>query len=155
SETVMIPILNILFGTNLSNENDKVKNADSIDLLDTNKRIAFQITASYKLEKIKTTLTKLMASSYRSKFDKLYVYVLTEKQKSYSQPPLTKIVGKKMKFEARTDIIDDTNLFGLSKGINNINVLKEVHEPLRKQFAELYLSEPFTKNDCLKFREKY
>lgn len=155
SETVMIPILNILFGTNLSNENDKVKNADSIDLLDTNKRIAFQITASYKLEKIKTTLTKLMASSYRSKFDKLYVYVLTEKQKSYSQPPLTKIVGKKMNFEARTDIIDATNLFGLVKGINNINVLKEVHELLRKQFSELYLSETFTKNDYLKFREKY
>lgn len=155
SETVMIPILNILFKANLSNENQETKNADSIDLLDTEQRIAFQITASYKLDKIKTTLIKLMTSNYKGKFDKLYVYVLTERQKSYSQPPLTKIVGKRMNFDAKTNILDATELFGRIKGITDIDVLKEIYELLRKQFSELYLSQTYTRTDYVKFREKY
>lgn len=56
AENVIIPILNIVYGLNLVNINNEVKNSSAIDLVDTDNRIAIQVTSTATGEKIKHTI---------------------------------------------------------------------------------------------------
>src|SRR6202012_4659401 len=85
AENVLIPILNIAFQTQLKNANFEKKNKEAIDLIDTQKRLAIQVTSTSNLEKIKKTLEKFTRNGHNKDFDQLFVYILTEKQRSYSQ----------------------------------------------------------------------
>ena len=43
AENVIIPILNLVYGVNLVNINNRVRNSAAIDLVDTENRIAVQV----------------------------------------------------------------------------------------------------------------
>lgn len=58
AENVIIPILNLVYGVNLVNINNKVRNSAAIDLVDTENRIAVQVTSTATGDKVKHTTTK-------------------------------------------------------------------------------------------------
>jgi hypothetical protein len=106
-EDAFIPILKELFHLpKLHNLNAKQKNYPGIDLGDEYDRVAFQVTATTDLEKVKKTLSIFIDKDYQSNFDELFILMLVGKQKSYSQQAIDKITGPKFSFNAKTQIID-------------------------------------------------
>src|SRR4028119_2279013 len=103
AESIMIPIIAEVYGyKNLKNLNfTEGSNFPSIDLGDETARVAFQITATPGLEKVKDTLRKFIAHPDKlyEKYDKLIIYILTEKQNSYSDTMINKIINGKLKFK--------------------------------------------------------
>jgi hypothetical protein len=106
-EDAFIPILKELFHLpKLHNLNAKQKNYPGIDLGDEYDRVAFQVTATTDLEKVKKTLSIFIDKDYQSNFDELFILMLVGKQKSYSQQAIDKITGPTFSFNAKTQIID-------------------------------------------------
>ena len=113
-EDAFIPILKQTFNlSNLINLNRKQKNFPGIDLGDEYDRVAFQITASTTLDKVKKTLTKFKSNTFYNSFDELYILMLTKKQDSYSQNSIDQITDGIFNFSAKTHIIDLGDLLGL------------------------------------------
>ncbi len=156
SENVIIPILNPLFDCKLKNVNySDGKNAEAIDLIDENKGIAFQVTSTNDLTKIKKTLTKLLTSKYKNKINTLFVYILTKKQDNYSQEALNKIIGNKIKFSTKENIVDGGGLYRKINEINNIVIIEEIEAFLKYQFSDVYLNKTFTLSKLELFKENY
>lgn len=106
-EDALIPVLKEVFSLQrLVNLNAKRKNFPGIDLGDEYDRVAFQVTSTSGLEKIKKTLNVFIENGFESNFDELYVLILSEKQKSYSQDAVDKIVQDKFDFDVKTHVID-------------------------------------------------
>lgn len=106
-EDALIPILKTAYNLpNLINLNRRQKNFPGIDLGDDHDRVAFQVTATITLEKVKKTLTHFVAKQFYSSFDELYILMLTNKQASYSQGAIDQITGDAFQFSAKTHIID-------------------------------------------------
>lgn len=106
-EDAFIPILKPIYNLpNLINLNRKHKNYPGIDLGDDHDRVAFQITSTTSLEKIKETLKQFVDKEFYNSFDELYVLVLTKKQASYSQTAVEKITDGKVSFSTKKHVID-------------------------------------------------
>lgn len=107
SEDAWIPILKEVYQCpNLVNLNRKHKNFPGIDLGDEQDRVAFQVTSSTDLDKVKSTLEQFKKRNYKNAFDELYIFTLRSKQKSYSQEAIDKVFGDDIRFDAKENIID-------------------------------------------------
>lgn len=107
SEDAWIPILKEVYQCpNLINLNRKHKNFPGIDLGDEQDRVAFQVTSSTDIEKVKSTLEQFKKRNYKNAFDELYIFTLRSKQKSYSQEAVDKVVGDDIRFDVKENIID-------------------------------------------------
>lgn len=156
SENVIIPILNIIFDTNLVNTNySEEKNSEAIDLIDETKRLAFQITSTKKIEKIKKTLSKFIGSKYKSKVDTLIVYIISEKQAQYSQVALDKVAEKKIRFSSREHIIDHKDIYRKIAELNDFSKIEKIEELLRLQFSDVVISKTFKLSDLDQFKTGY
>lgn len=107
AENLMCKLLCQLCGyRNLRNLNRDNGNYPGIDLADDQARIAFQITATSDLSKVKHTLETFLNHNLHQKYDRLVLYVLTQKQNSYSQESINTSLDGKFKFDANQDIWD-------------------------------------------------
>lgn len=82
-------LLNLTFGYELSNLNDEVSNYPGIDLGDTTNKVAFQITSTNTVQKVNNTLNALKPE-YTQNYSTFCIFILGEKQKSYSKIDSTK-----------------------------------------------------------------
>ena len=146
SEDVLVPILNIAFNTSLKNLNTDKKNFPGIDLAtdgfnqygDNSSRIAFQITSTNNVSKIKKTLNSYVKGEYYKNFDHLYIYNLTQKQDNYSQNSfieIEKIIDGKFKFDLSTDIIDKSDLQNIIRSLTPIDKIEKIAKLLQNQFV--------------------
>jgi len=84
AEDILVPILGIVYDTNLKNLNDEKSNYPGIDLAsdeyitfgNTKKKLAFQITSTNSIDKIKKTLNAYIKGNFYSKFDDIYIYTI-------------------------------------------------------------------------------
>ena len=108
SETILIPLFSEIYGyNNLKNLNDTEKaNYPGIDLGDEIARVAFQITSTSNSEKIKKTLRQFVEYELYKRYDKLIIYILGEKQQSYSGSGYEEIIKGKFTFNQDKDIWD-------------------------------------------------
>lgn len=91
------------------NEGEK-KNFPGIDLADDVMKVAIQVTATASLEKTKDTLRTFLRHGLHNSYKRLYVYVLTRKQASYSQKAIDGVTVGEFAFNAVTDILDFRDL---------------------------------------------
>ena len=106
-EDAFIPILKATYNLpNLTNLNRKRKNYPGIDLGDDYDRVAFQITSTSTLDKVKSTVQQFMDRAYYNSFDELYVLMLTPKQSSYSQTTINRLLTDQFSFNCKKHIID-------------------------------------------------
>lgn len=106
-EDAFIPILKAAYRLpNLVNLNRKRKNYPGIDLGDDHDRVAFQITSTTTLDKVKSTVRQFMDRAYYNSFDELYVLTLTPKQSSYSQQSIDALLTDQFSFNCKKHIID-------------------------------------------------
>lgn len=96
---------------NLRNLNaDEKKNYPGIDLADDSARVAIQVTSDKTLEKIKETIKKIVSERLYERYDRFYVYCLTQRQDSYSQASIDKECDGKLSFDAKADVLDYRHL---------------------------------------------
>jgi hypothetical protein len=138
AETIMIPLFAEIYGyKNLENLNyTKRTNYEGIDLGDETARVAFQITSTSGSEKIKDTLEKFVDEKYKlyEKYDRLIIYILTEKKKNQGSGHKEIIQGK-FQFDKDKDIIDYQDLL---KEISNLQIdkVRKIESILEANFGE-------------------
>ncbi|MCY4091990.1 MAG: SMEK domain-containing protein [Caldilineaceae bacterium] len=108
SETILVPLLSEVYGyKGLRNLNTTERsNFPAIDLADDEARVAFQITSMTDLGKVKDTIEKFEKYELHEKYDKLFIYVLTEKQKIYSTNVRKTITQDGFNFDIGNHVLD-------------------------------------------------
>lgn len=137
AENVLIPILNEVYDLELENANKKVKNADSIDLIDKKNRTSFQVTSTSSSTKIKNTLKQFKKSKKEKDFDTLFIYNISEKQKSYSGKGFDEILDGVISFKVDEHIIDHADLYREIDLLNSQPKIETVLNILEKEFSDL------------------
>ncbi len=136
AENILTNVLNKIYECNLENVNYvEGKTYPSIDLRDRTKRIAFQVTSTANIEKVKHTLAKFIENDLYKEFDSVYVFIVTEKQKKYDQIKIDKVLDGKITFDVK-NIIDRTDLYIQLNKQNNLEKINSVCELLEKQFSD-------------------
>jgi hypothetical protein len=112
SETVLIPLFGEIFGfAHLKNLNaSQAADFPAIDLADDTAKVAIQVTATASGEKVRATLGGFLNHGLHHTYRRLIVYVLSEKQKSYSVKSDDISKGGTFRFDPRTDILDYRDL---------------------------------------------
>lgn len=111
SENILIPILGEVYGyRNLRNLNYDEDNYPGIDLGDDIAKVAIQVTSTTSIEKVKDTLRKFLNHNLQEKYERVIIYVLTDRQKKYSQAALSEILERRFTFDVDTDILDYTDI---------------------------------------------
>ena len=132
AETVLTPLLAEVYDyKNLRNLNATERaNYPAIDLADDDARVAFQITSQKDLEKVKKTLRMFVDHELYKKYDTLFIYVLTEKQGSYSVDPCNELVQGRFEFDPKNNILSYRDLlkkigvFEVGKTNNILEILE-------------------------------
>lgn len=145
AEDFLIPILAIAFGCpTLRNQNRIRTNFPAIDLGCESSRISIQITSDSSSGKVCETLEKFEAHGLGSDFDCLYVYVVTERQRSYTSVKLAETAKRlSIDFDSSSHILDFHDL------------AKKIGELDNKQIEQItnHLEAEYRKADAaLKFR---
>ena len=133
AEDVLIPLFSAIYEhTNLKNVNvSEGSNYPAIDLGDKEARTAYQITSTPSSEKVKRTLDKFVAHKLYEEYDRLIIYILTEKQSRYTGRGFEEIIQGKLSFDKDKDILDYRDLlkeisgFPLEKSDKVKNVLEQ------------------------------
>lgn len=137
AENVLVPIFKIAYGWNeLRNLNEvERRNFPAIDLADDVNRIAIQVTVTPDSGKIKDTLKMFVKHKLYENYDRLIVYILTQKQRSYSGQGFTEILGGKFIFNKDKDIIDYRDFLNTTNGLTFQSALRIEHI-LEQHFGE-------------------
>lgn len=137
AETLLIPLLSEVYGyTHLQNLNDtEGSNYPGIDLGDETARVAFQITSTSNSEKIKKTLRKFVKYKLYEKYDKLIIYILTEKQQSYSGRGYNEIIQNKFTFDKDKDIWDYRDILEAVANLQ-VNQVRRIEAILEENLGE-------------------
>ena len=126
SENMCETLMNIVYDYNLKNINLISQNEAVIDLYDSKKRIAVQVTSNSTLTKMKKCLSAFMDKELYKDYDKLYIYVLTKKQRSYKLEHQKK---EGFEFNYKSHIIDKSDILSQLQALSSPKI-KEVSEML-------------------------
>ncbi|SHK04499.1 SMEK domain-containing protein [Pseudozobellia thermophila] len=136
AENVIIPILNYVYGLSLKNANLEEKNYSAIDLIDYENRVAIQVTSTANSEKVKHTLEQYKKHKQRDEFDSLLIYIITKKQKTYSDKKFDKIINDEFEFDSSENILDFENLLAEVNSWISLPRIQEVLELFEQEFTE-------------------
>lgn len=142
SENVLIPLLKVIFGyEGLQNANVKEKNAPAIDLLDFESRVCIQVTATADAQKITDTLKKFNDNDLYKAFDRIIIYIITERQDNYRKD-FKSLLPADFDFDTNRDIIDNAGLYKfISSQILNTRKLAQIEQLLADEFSELKIEQ--------------
>ena len=109
----------ILDCPNLQNQNRIQMNFPAVDLGCNVIRISIQVTSDASSSKINETLEKFQSHGLDADFDRVLVYVLTERQQSYNSKALAATVaGLPIEFSPSRDVLD---FHGLAQSIGELS----------------------------------
>lgn len=135
AESVLIPLLNNVYGLNLKDANFEEKNFSAVDLVDKENRIAIQVTSTANGEKIKHTLETYLKDKRYTDFDSVYVYILKTKQSKYSDDTFKKIIDGKFEFESSNNVIDSSDIINEVKSWLSMGRIHDFREILEEHFS--------------------
>ncbi|MEG4628581.1 SMEK domain-containing protein [Microcoleus sp. AR_TQ3_B6] len=137
AQTILIPLIAEVYGYQNLKDLDftEGRNFPSVDLGDETARVAFQITATRDIEKVKDTLTKFVFHKLYEKYDRIIIYIITDRQKDYSDTEINKIIQGKLSFDVKNDIWDYRNILGEVAKFQ-IEKAREVEKILEANFGE-------------------
>jgi tetratricopeptide (TPR) repeat protein len=126
AQNVLVPIFNEIYGYSQLRNLDVGTggNFPGIDLADDAARVAVQVTSTPTLEKVKHTLEQFLQDrpefepALANRYDRVIIYILTEKQKSYSQQSIDSVLARRFSFDASRDIWDSTDLLRDIQGLS-------------------------------------
>lgn len=136
AENVIIPILNSVYGMNFKNANLEDKNAAAIDLIDNENRVAIQVTSTPNIGKIKHTLRQYKKYKINNDFDQLLIYIITKKQKTYSDVIINEIVDGEFEFSPSDHILDAEDILSQINSWISIPKKQMVLDLLELEFTD-------------------
>ena len=139
AENVIIPILNLVYGVNLVNINNKVRNSAAIDLVDTENRIAVQVTSTATGDKVKHTINEFVKGKRCEDYDRLLIYIITEKQKKYSDAIFSVAYDNELEFSEK-DILDYSDILKEVNSLISIAKIDSLLQLLKNEFCEEEIS---------------
>ncbi|MGB7326596.1 MAG: SUMF1/EgtB/PvdO family nonheme iron enzyme [Rubripirellula sp.] len=133
AQNLFVPVFDEVYGyKNLRNlDIGSSTNFPGVDLGDDSARVAIQVTSTKTLGKVKETLCQFIGNNLDLRYDRLIVFILTEKQRSYSQNSCDALVKRDFRFSVRSDILDyrdllrDIQSFSASKKRRVLEILRE------------------------------
>ncbi len=136
AETVLIPLFCEVYGyKDLKNLNsEEGANYPGIDLGDEIARVAIQITSTANSEKIKHTLEQFVKFKQYEKYDRLIIYILTQKQASYSGNGFSDIIQGHFQFDKDKDILDFRDILA-QVGRFQLDQVRAVEQLLEENFG--------------------
>lgn len=124
SEDFFCGLLNVIYGYKLINANVLEKNFESIDLLDEDNKLVYQVTSNNTPDKIRNTITKFISKfdstyklkfiilsdkkEYRAKFDIPNDYVFDKKKDIYFIEDFVDIIKANNKVSEATNFIKES-----------------------------------------------
>ena len=136
AENILIKVLNEIYDCKLENINySEGKNYPSIDLRDKSKRFAIQVTSTGNFKKIKDTLSKFLENEFYKDYDKLLIFIITEKQSRYEESKIKSVTKDIFNFNV-VDIVDKSDIYRELNEQNNYTKIKKVCSILEEQFAD-------------------
>jgi hypothetical protein len=142
AENILIPLLNEVHDVKLVNANfEEEKNFSAVDLIDRENRIAIQVTSSSDNEKVKHTLSQFVKYKRYEDFDILFIYIISDKQSSYSGAGHKAIIADKFHFDKDKHIIDNTDLFKMISGFTSLVKIQAVLDLLEAEFTDAKIEE--------------
>ncbi len=131
SETFFADMLNKLFGYNLKNINVIKQNMEAIDLIDEEKKIVAQVSATCTKEKVEKSLAKDIwkeYSSYRFIFISIAEDAAKLRTQTFKNPHY-------ISFSPANDILDPKSI---SNSVLNLNIerMKDFYEFIKKELGE-------------------
>ncbi|XCN72225.1 MAG: SMEK domain-containing protein [Candidatus Electrothrix aestuarii] len=137
AEDVLVPIFAIAFNCpDLCNQNRIQMNFPAVDLGCRTSRLSIQITSDSSSSKMQETLEKFDSHGLGSDFDNLYVYVITERQKSYTSQKLTETMNSlSIKFNPVSDILDYQDLAKRLGELTNEQI-ENINDHLEAEFTK-------------------
>lgn len=142
AESFLIPLLNEVFGLSLENLNyTQKKNYPAIDLADFENRVAFQVTSTSSIEKIKDTLKKFFNYELHKQFDVLYFYMLTAKKEKYNDDKLGDIVPKDFIFSTSDHIFDNKGILKKIDGISSSMKITHIARLYQHEFSDVQIED--------------
>ena len=137
AQTILIPLIAKVYGYQNLNDLDFTEgsNYPSVDLGDETARVAFQITATRGIKKVKDTLTKFVEHKLYEKYDRIIIYIITDRQKKYEDEEINKIIQGKFSFDVKKDIWDYRNILEEVAKFQ-IEKAREIEKILEANFGE-------------------
>ena len=147
AEDFLIPVFRIAFDCPaLRNQNRIQMNFPAVDLGCKASRTSIQITSESSSSKVLETFEKFESNGLGSDFDSLYVYVITERQNSYSSQKLREAANKlSIKFDISTHILDYRDLAKILGELTNKQI-ERINEHLEEGFRQADTNLQFRKN---------
>lgn len=127
-------LLNTLYDINLVNSNFSEQNSASIDLIDIEAKIAYQVTSDASLAKAKKTVDKFIEYKIHEKIEKLIILNILHR-KNHTDSSYN--VGD-FSFDLKNNIIDHREIVKL---IGNLEItkLQKVHELVNSYLNPMYV----------------
>lgn len=147
AEDFLIPVLKVVFDCpNLRNLNRIRMNFPAVDLGCEVSRISIQITSDSSSSKVRETLEKFESHNLGGDFDHLYVYVITERQNSYTSRKLKEAANKlSNKFDMSNSILDFRDLAKKIGELTNERI-ERINDHLEKEFKQADANLQFRNN---------
>jgi HEAT repeat protein len=111
AESVLVPLFREVYGYLQLEDLNRTEgpNFAGIDLGDRQAKVAVQVTSTPTTAKVRHTLEQVLKRDLFQDYQRIVIYVLTEKQKSYPAETLSKLTNGR--FDAKRDILDHRDLF--------------------------------------------
>lgn len=133
AEAFTIPLFKLLFGwEELRDLNKDGGNVPGIDLGDEKNKVAIQVTSETTLDKVKDTIEKFVKWEHFNKYQRLVIFMIQEKQRSYKETSIKKACAGKVGFDPKADILDLSDLMQFVKG-HQFTVLEAILELFQKE----------------------
>ncbi len=131
SENFYLHLLNLLFDWKLENENVKLQNIPSIDLIDKTNKIFIQVSATNTKQKIENTLKGKILKNYQNynfKFISISKDANELRNKTYANP-------FSINFNPQTDIFDVKSILNTILS-SDIDKLRKLQEFIKKELGQ-------------------
>lgn len=126
-------VINIVEGLSLVNLNEERQNEPGLDLADTSKKIAFQVTSTNTSQKVNKTLGKI-TDDQRTAYDRFVILIIGDKHATYGA--VDGDLATKNKFSVDRDIWDLGDIARKAIGMK-IDRLQALHDLVRKEMARV------------------
>ncbi|MEQ8705955.1 MAG: SMEK domain-containing protein [Phaeodactylibacter sp.] len=139
AENFLIPVLNKTLDLELENLNiSNQKNFPSIDLADFKNRVGIQISSTSTTQKVTDTLDKFVKHSLYEYFDVVYIFFISDKQKTYPADKINKVASPHLQFDSKEHILDNSDLV---KRLSNLSLekLKYLARIYKHEFSDIQI----------------
>lgn len=140
AENFLIPVLNDIFDLTLENLNaTQRKNFPAIDIADFKNRVAFQITATNDIDKIKKTLETFFHHGLNRDFDVLYFYIITHKKEKYNDEKLKPLITDAFHFSTTEHVFDKDSILQKINAISSTPKIAKIAKLFEHEFSDVQI----------------